>query len=397
MRIIKLKEARKFCATALAGCCGLITLIPAALAQNWLPANTPSLDWLSVASSADGSRLVAGGYYALYTSTNAGADWTSNNVPSHVWTCVASSADGNLLAAAVGYPDKGGIYFSTNGGDTWTPSASAPTLQWASMAMSGDGTKIMAVPAAPSPLYMSTDSGATWTTNAFPGGALSGVAASANGNQWVVIQRNGGVVFVSTNIGASWASNNVGTPFFDVPSLATSADGNTLVAGAGGNGGLIYTSTNSGLAWTTNTVRKVWASAAASADGRRLIAGSYPAIYTSTDSGATWISNNAPTLSWRAVASSADGSALVAVAFPGVIYTLKTTTMPSLKIQLMTPNSNAGLSWIIPSTDCVLQQSSDLASWSDVTNVPTLNFTNLENQVSMPPTNGSCFYRLVTP
>jgi len=45
----------------------------------------------------------------------------------------------------------------------------------------------------------------------------------------------------------------------------------------------------------------------------------------------------------------------------------------------------------------VLQQSSDLTSWADVTNPPALNLTNLQNQVTLPPSNRTGFYRLKTP
>ena len=57
--------------------------------------------WQCVASSADGTKLVAaiqGGQ--IYTSTNAGVTWTAQNSGNHAWQCVASSADGTKLVAA---------------------------------------------------------------------------------------------------------------------------------------------------------------------------------------------------------------------------------------------------------------------------------------------------------
>lgn len=64
----------------------------------------------------------------------------------------------------------------------------------------------------------------------------------------------------------------------------------------------------------------------------------------------------------------------------------------------LTPtNGNLTLSWIIPSTDFGLQQSSDLMSWMDVTNPPVLNLTNLQNEVILPPAGSNSFYRLKTP
>jgi hypothetical protein len=45
----------------------------------------------------------------------------------------------------------------------------------------------------------------------------------------------------------------------------------------------------------------------------------------------------------------------------------------------------------------VLQQSADLFSWADVTDAPALNLTNLQNQVTLTPSNSTGFYRLKTP
>jgi hypothetical protein len=78
----------------------------------------------------------------------------------------------------------------------------------------------------------------------------------------------------------------------------------------------------------------------------------------------------------------------------GGIWAAHTLPTPSLNI---TPaNGNLKLSWIVPSTDFVLRQSSDLAGWSDVADAPGLNLTNLQNEVVLSPTNGCGFYRLKT-
>ena len=95
---------------------------------------------------------------------------------------------------------------------------------------------------------------------------------------------------------------------------------------------------------------------------------------------------------------SADGNKIAAVAgydIPAPIYTLQ--TMPSPSMNITPTNGSFKLSWLIPSTNFVMQQSSDLTSWSDVTNEPVLNLTNLQNEVILPPTNSSGFYRLKTP
>src|SRR5208283_2481040 len=102
----------------------------------WLPSSAPNWNWSSIASSADGSRLVAAGYGGVYTSTNFGVTWFSNNVPS--WSAVASSADGSRLVA-VGRQ----ICISTNSGNVWAVT-SAPTTNWCSVASSANGNLLLA-------------------------------------------------------------------------------------------------------------------------------------------------------------------------------------------------------------------------------------------------------------
>jgi hypothetical protein len=206
-------------------------------------------------------------------------------------------------------------------------------------------------------------------------------------------------IYTSTNSGNSWISNNAGAPFPDWSSIASSVDGRRLAAGIGGNGGSIYISTNSGATWTTNAVpRQVWTSIASSADGSKLIAAANNngTIFTSTNSGATWVSNNVPKLFWRSVAMSADGNTLAAVAFSGGIWTLQTTPVPQL--HLAPSGNNLAFSWLVPSTNFVLQQNADLTTtnWVVLTNMPTLNLSNLQEQVFLSPTNGSAFFRLIS-
>jgi hypothetical protein len=154
-----------------------------------------------------------------------------------------------------------------------------------------------------------------------------------------------------------------------------------------------------------------WGSAASSANGNKLVAtagievvSAYGAgcIFISTNRGTTWTQADAPFKLWSSVASSADGSKLVGSAdpnsmrgFSGGIYTGQITPAPQLN--LAPTNGNFMLSWIVPSTNFVMQQSADLTSWADVTNPPILNLTNLQNEVTLSPSNCSGFYRLKSP
>ena len=68
-------------------------------AQNWTPTSAPTEGWRAVASSADGSRLMAVRNGDIYVSTNAGSTWTSTTAPAWNWFSAASSADGKKLVA----------------------------------------------------------------------------------------------------------------------------------------------------------------------------------------------------------------------------------------------------------------------------------------------------------
>src|SRR4051812_19090993 len=96
-------------------------------AQTWTQSTVPSNRWESVASSADGVRLVVCSSLKIYTSTNSGASWISNTVEGLQWESVASSADGKKLVAVAW--KSGPIYTSTNSGASWN-STTAPANYW---------------------------------------------------------------------------------------------------------------------------------------------------------------------------------------------------------------------------------------------------------------------------
>lgn len=385
------------CGVGLIIFCSLIMAVNLVFAQTWAPTSAPSNYWQCVASSADGTLLVAGANPGgIYISTNSGTTWQSSGAPSQRWFALASSFDGKKLIAGV---SGGFIYTSTNSGITWTHNTNAPNADWRGIASSADGERLAAA-AWNGRIYTSTNSGATWITNAAPIAAWAPMASSADGNTLAVgiIPSSHPFVYSSTNAGISWVSN--GLPFY-CEGVAASADGVKLVASVLGGG--IYASTNSGNTWAlTGAPDLSWRSVASSADGSGLIAvanyGSSGQIYTSTDSGVTWVSNNVASQAWNSAAVSADGCKAVAVAAnvgfsTGPVYTAQTTPVPQLNPAMS--NNNLILSWTLPSTNFVAQQSSDLSSWTDLTNTPALNFINLQEQLTLVPVNCS-FFRLVS-
>lgn len=95
--------------------------------------------------------------FALTTSiaSASGATWTNETASTSLsgldWSSIASSADGTKLVAVIGANTpgySGDIYTSANGGETWTDDATgtaASNLNWTSVTSSSDGTHLAAV------------------------------------------------------------------------------------------------------------------------------------------------------------------------------------------------------------------------------------------------------------
>lgn len=136
--------------------------------------------WTSIASSADGTDLVAAGMSAattseVRTSIDSGVAWINHKIGgSYNGILVTSSADGTHLAAAV---DDGDIYTSTDGGDTWVNDAALGTHNWRAIASSADGMQL-AVAEDGGDIHTSTNGGATWTDQ--PGAGVGQWVAIAN-------------------------------------------------------------------------------------------------------------------------------------------------------------------------------------------------------------------------
>ena len=100
-------------------------------------------NWNAVASSADGTKLVAAELSGfIYTSTDSGATWTPRDAE-RAWTSVASSADGSRLVATAYYY----IYTSSNSGVTWTQGQLQ--MGWQSSAISANGALMVVGPQGP--------------------------------------------------------------------------------------------------------------------------------------------------------------------------------------------------------------------------------------------------------
>lgn len=380
----------------------LLSGIPFASAQIWTQTSAPSNSWRFIASSADGSKLVAlSNPYDIYVSTNSGSTWQKATngpvlLPGTLWNSLAGSADGCIWVATAFWwtsPDNGGIYVSTNSGIGWTQTSTMSYLE--GIACSADGAKMTVLDYGYGNLT-STNSGRTWTQTSTQYIAWDRIAGSADGTKLTAATFGFNTILLSTNSGVTWSQHN-GPPNNAAFPMASSADGSKLAGVSIGIG--IFTSTNSGAVWISNAVPSAsWCGIASTADGTKLVAvATNGFIFTSTNAGAGWRSNSVPRNYWVAVASSADGNKLAAAVNGGGIYTCYIPPKPWLCFT--TSNNNLGFSWTVASTNFVLQQLTNLTKtdWVELTNAVVLNCTNLQYQVTLPLTNGMGFYRLKTP
>jgi hypothetical protein len=335
----------------------------------------------------------------VYISTNSAATWSQAALPVASWQRVACSANGAALYATASRTTTGspeGIYASADGGATWSPAGAPPPTtngDWGPVACSADGTRVMAGEGAS--VWISTNSGMNLRLALtldppylHPGDRFvcAGVACSADGRK----------VAVGTEAG----------DIYTQVAVATSVDSGAT------------------WAWTSATndwLCSIWRPVCVSADGRRLAtamldvitpAGVLPTgpALVSEDAGASWVeppgvadpSWSGSVAPWTGLAMSADGSRLIGVFIDGFDF-----SDPGLAVQQAAPAPVIGirvsagqlvLSWVVPSVDLALQQSSGIgpANWTDVPGTPVLNYSTLREEVTVPSSGRQMFYRLVS-
>jgi hypothetical protein len=186
-------------------------------------------NWQAVTLSYNGQKGAAaiknatsGGIF-----TNNGYGWGASSAPVLEWTGMASSSDGSKLIAVADSNSSGKVYTSTNSGATWTRQTAAPAKNWNSVASSADGVKLAAVVNGGG-IYTSGDSGVTWIqqSNA-PSTLWYSISSSASGGELIAVSSTN--VYVSANYGATWTPQNIASQNWQAS--ACSGDGSTMVVG----------------------------------------------------------------------------------------------------------------------------------------------------------------------
>ncbi len=176
---------------------------------NWTLRNTLA-GYVKVAMSADGSKLVAtvaGGQ--IYTSADSGVTWVLQaGSPVAFWNTVASSADGLKLVAA-SFSDAtglvgGSLYTSVDGGVTWSQSTGPGAKFWISVTSAADGSKLAATINYGNVMWVSADGGATWLLMHTNDSAVGwrAIVSSADGSKLAAVSDHR--IYTSADSGANW-------------------------------------------------------------------------------------------------------------------------------------------------------------------------------------------------
>ncbi len=263
--------------------------------------------------------LVAGDSGVVARTTDGGLSWTSS----------ASSTPGQLVAVAladsfVGAVGGSNILFNTtDGGITWSTSTFPVPSGFSGIAFNKKGVGIAV---ASNSIRRTTDGGKSWTSITPPGpGFLLLVRASFLDSNRVVAVGVGTGVIGSTDAGQSW--NRIRPGFgAALVDLCTTSAVRVIAAGAKSSQGFILRSSDAGVTWDSvvvNQTSQLLAISYYSADSGYALASNRVLLET-VDGGLTWDSIATVPRPASRIWFGARRSGLVA-AYNGKVYLLRST------------------------------------------------------------------------
>lgn len=291
--------------------------------------------------SSDGSIVIVGrDTDGVYLSTNSGSTYSkvSTSVIPNGSYYVSISSDGTKMMAADVASTK--VFVSTDTGTSWTMKTTNGSSFANRTCMAGNGSRWIVL--ANLGVYSSTDNGGTWSAiSALGVGAWTSCAMSEDGSK-IFVLKFGSALKYSTDSGANWSTS--GNSYTTANVIAATPDGSKLVL-TDRDAKNVYTSTNFGASFTL----KYYAAAALygvgiSSDGSRIaVAVATGRLVASIDGGETWgLEMTPPSLSWGAIAMNAAGSKVIAspAGGTGLSYQGIIPTPASLALQSISPNAS---------------------------------------------------------
>ncbi len=253
-----------------------------ATAQNfWQQTNGPVGIVNTIAINTSG-HIFAGTYGGVYRSTNNGDSWTPVNtgLTGSVVFALALNTSEHIFAGTYG-----GVYRSTNNGDSWTPINTGLVSIGVFALASNTSGHIFA--GTDDGIYRSTNNGDNWTlvNTDLMDSEVFALAINTSGH--IFAGTDSGGVYRSTNNGDSWTLVNIGLMDSEVLALAINTSGHIFAGTYGG----VYRSTNNGDSWTLVnidlTIFGVFA-IAINTSGHIFAGTNGDGVYRSTNNGDNW-------------------------------------------------------------------------------------------------------------
>lgn len=234
----------------------------------WIQRET-NRNWISVASDNSGLNLIAAVYGGqIYVSNDGGLNWIPKDTNRN-WISVSVSSTGQYMVAAV---EGQKIYSSIDFGISFNPYISpVGSFNWKSVAIDSSGSNIVAVTSLASKIYISINGGLNFNVIAnSPIQTWSGIAISPDGSVIVAIV-NGGYIYQSSDGGVNWNTRYFAEVqewnYIYCNNNGPATSGNFI---ASVDSGLLYLSTDKGISWNpTNSIR-LWTSVTSNADFSKL-------------------------------------------------------------------------------------------------------------------------------
>jgi len=232
----------------------------------------------------------------LFVTTDSGTNWSRiSGGPGNALISVLAVGGDHLFACA-----DGGVYLSTDDGLRWSSTRIGSTDSVArTLAVSAEHVFAFS----DSSVFLSTNSGEIWTRRgATPMGRPLSASLANGANLFAAILNSDlpyppeHVLFVSTDSGATWSPADSALPTYSrVQALAanTASGGNSLFAGTWGSG--VFRSTNNGTTWapafSTSEYSNnfVWSMVVHEKD---VFVGTEGGVLHSSDNGAHWTTDN---------------------------------------------------------------------------------------------------------
>ncbi len=354
------------------------------------PDGNLDLSWTPSAISSDGQKMIVGVQNGgIYISSNGGNTW-SEIFPTGVddgpdWYTANMSPDGQTIMVGV---YAGRLYKSTDGGENWIEMQPAGDQDesWFTTSMSSDGLVFLAG-IRNGRLYKSVNGGNTWSETRPAGNTDEVWAASAmSSDGQKMIAGYQGRIYLSTDKGDTWTEMQpAGDQDVGWQVAAMSPNGEVILVGTNDQ---LFLSKNGSDTWSeaqpAGDTYKLWRIASISSDGKTLYAGSSERLYLS-DTGDTW-SETQPAgdvnKDWTLGSMSSDSHTLLAGVYGGRLYVgsnptpTPTPTSGGGESQNNTSNTNSS-----PTSTCVTQPTGapDLFQINTTKNSANLFFSPVAN------------------